>query len=221
MQTEKDMRELIDFAEEKINSYANGITKNPDKADRAAMGQLNFYVSFRNAIKHHLNTELGVKPQSDKEKIDSMYDLPSYRDFGLLEAINDTLVFMGIFKARQFFQFHISDSYNEAVPVNIAQLLDFIEDQINHYSSSITVSPDRADRAYIGQLIFYISFRNVVKDYRDKKQGKTSKDLDERIERMRDLSYFRDYGLVEAVNDTLILMGLYNPSKKGQKFFEI
>ena len=38
---------------------------------------------------------------------------------------------------------------------------------------------------------------------------------------MSSISPIRDYGLVEAVNDTLIFMGLYNPSKKGQKFFEI
>ena len=80
----KTKKEILDFIEDKINNYAKRILEQPDKADRSAMGELSFYVSLRNVVKN------------SKEAIDRA----SLRDWGLIDSVNDTLIFLGFIPKR-------------------------------------------------------------------------------------------------------------------------
>jgi len=80
----KTKEEILDFVEYKINNYAKRILEQPDNADRAAMGELNFYVSLRNVIK---NSKVAI-------------ERASLRDLGLMDSVNDTLIFLGIIPKR-------------------------------------------------------------------------------------------------------------------------
>lgn len=85
----KTKEEVLIFVENKINNYAKRILEQPDRADRAAMGELDFYVSLRNVIKN-----------SSKKR-----DMASLRDLGLIDSVNDTLIFLGILpKGHKFYK---------------------------------------------------------------------------------------------------------------------
>ena len=206
----KSIEDIINFTEEKINHYAERILENADRADRACMGQLNFYISFRNIVKDYQKHKMDRSSLNLKE----MRDLPSYRDFGLIEAVNDTLVFLGMLPTAKFFQVDSDDACAQG-NANTIDLLVFIDDKINHYSSGIPENPDRADRAALGQLNFYISFRNVIKQHHENTIEKKPMDT----EKMLDMPSYRDFGLIEAVNDVLVFIGIYEPTKEKKKFF--
>ncbi len=78
---------LLKFVEDKINGYAQRILDQPDRADRSAMGELNFYVAFRNVLKASRDPR----------------DRPSYRDLGLIDGINDTLKHLRILGRKNKF----------------------------------------------------------------------------------------------------------------------
>ena len=95
-----------------------------------------------------------------------------------------------------------------------AEIISYIEERIHECGESLIENPDRADRSSMGQLNFYISLRNIIKDHQGDSQHSTASD-------MRDMPSYRDFGLMEAINDTLIFMGLYTPSRERRKFFEV
>ncbi|MBT3353011.1 MAG: hypothetical protein HN400_17170 [Nitrospinaceae bacterium] len=72
---------MLEFLENKINTYAGVIVKGSDKRDAHALGELTFFMSLR----RYLNEE--ATPQ----------------DIGLLDAINDTLQEAGIIEDRKTF----------------------------------------------------------------------------------------------------------------------
>ena len=212
--SKQKIEEAIQFTEDKVNHYAQRMLENADRADRACMGQLNFYISFRNVLKDYQKHKLDRSSLSVSE----MRDAPSYRDFGLMEAVNDTLVFMGLFSpTAKFFHTGSDTAAVQASNANTTAVLAFLEDKINYHSSGISENHDRADRAALGQLNFYISFRNVVKLYHRHTIERTPMD----VEKMLDMPSYRDFGLVEAVNDSLVFMGMFKPTKQKRKFFQM
>ncbi|MFA6571292.1 MAG: hypothetical protein WCT77_08650 [Bacteroidota bacterium] len=75
--------ELKDFIEEKLNYYAEGIIKGNQKMDEHAHGELTFYMALRRVVNKNATPE----------------------DFGLMDAVNDTLQEFGhIAGDKTFFQ---------------------------------------------------------------------------------------------------------------------
>jgi len=75
--------ELLQFVEEKINNYANKILTATDKGDDSALGELNVYMALRRVLK------------GDEERI---------QDFGMMDAINDTMKKLGIITTGKFYK---------------------------------------------------------------------------------------------------------------------
>ena len=213
--SQKKIQDLIGFTEEKIAYYVNTMKEQWDILDRLCMGRLNFYLSLRNVIKDYEKHGLDRSSLSIVE----MFNAPSYRDFGMIEAVNDTAVFLGLFNPTAKF-FHIADANNAGAQekdVTTRDLLAFIEEKINFYATSIPENQDRADRAALGQLNFYISLRNVVKLY----QRYTVEGISLDPEKILDDPSYRDFGLIEAVHDTLVHLGLFKPSEGQARFYHV
>lgn len=86
--TENDLKE---FVENKINHYAERIKTLPQRADRSAFGELEFYIALRNVIAYPNN------------KAQNRYDQASLRDQGMMDAINDTLIKLGLVRQGEKF----------------------------------------------------------------------------------------------------------------------
>lgn len=74
-------------------------------------------------------------------------------------------------------------------------LLNFVEEKINHYANMIAGSKDKADELAIGELYFYVSLRRVLKG-----NGTT-----------------QDLGMMDAINDVLQTKGLLESGKTFYK----
>jgi hypothetical protein len=74
-------------------------------------------------------------------------------------------------------------------------VLEFIEKKINHFGEMIATQRDKADELAMGELLFYLSLRRVLKNQ------KTPQDI----------------GMMDAVNDVLQFKGLV---AEGKKFYE-
>lgn len=83
----KAKKDFLKFIEDKINGYAQRVAEKPDRADRSAMGELNFYVALRNVVKGNPDPR----------------DMPSLRDLGLIDAVNDTLIHLDIIPRKKKF----------------------------------------------------------------------------------------------------------------------
>lgn len=75
--------ELLQFVEEKINSYAQRIIDANDKADDSALGELIVYMGLRRILK------------GEEHRI---------QDYGMMDAFNDVLKELGIIKSGKFYQ---------------------------------------------------------------------------------------------------------------------
>ncbi|MGB3532667.1 MAG: hypothetical protein WBA13_04025 [Microcoleaceae cyanobacterium] len=75
--------ELLQFAEDKINSYAQRIIDTSDKSDDSALGQLNYYMALRRILK------------GEERRI---------QDYGMMDGVNDTLKKLGIIEDGKFYQ---------------------------------------------------------------------------------------------------------------------
>lgn len=75
--------ELLHFVEEKINSYAQRIISSSDKGDDSALGELIVYMSLRRVLK------------GEERRI---------QDFGMMDAVNDVLVQLGVVKTGKFYK---------------------------------------------------------------------------------------------------------------------
>ncbi len=75
--------ELIQFVEDKINSYAQRIIDASDKADDSALGELIVYTGLRRVLK------------GEEHRI---------QDFGMMDAFNDVIKELGIIKDGKFYQ---------------------------------------------------------------------------------------------------------------------
>ncbi|MEN9917232.1 MAG: hypothetical protein RLY40_1164 [Pseudomonadota bacterium] len=84
-------QQLEDFVENKINYYAERIKSLPQRADRSALGELEFYIALRNVTSF---------PNDISQ---NKYDQASLRDHGLLDAINDTLIELKLIKPDEKF----------------------------------------------------------------------------------------------------------------------
>jgi|694.fasta_scaffold78756_2 hypothetical protein len=76
-------QELIEHVEAKINDYAQRIIDASDKGDDSALGELNFYMALRRVLK------------GEERRI---------QDYGLMDAVNDTLKTLGIITKGKFYQ---------------------------------------------------------------------------------------------------------------------
>lgn len=74
-------------------------------------------------------------------------------------------------------------------------ILAFVEDKINHFGEMIATQRDKADELAMGELLFFLSLRRVLKNQ------KTAQDI----------------GMMDAINDVLQLKGLV---PKGEKFYQ-
>lgn len=74
-------------------------------------------------------------------------------------------------------------------------ILAFVEDKINHFGEMIATQRDKADELAMGELLFFLSFRRVLKNQ------KTAQDI----------------GMMDAINDVLEIKGLV---PKGEKFYQ-
>lgn len=63
----------------------------PQRADRSALGELEFYIALRNVILF------------SNDSAQNNYDQASLRDQGLLDAINDTLIELKLIKHSEKF----------------------------------------------------------------------------------------------------------------------
>ena len=84
-----DKKEFNDFLDRKIESYAQGILNRDNRGDRSALGELDFYITLRNEFLH------------DESK--NIYDRASLRTKGLFDAMNDTLIEIGLVKKGSHF----------------------------------------------------------------------------------------------------------------------
>ncbi|CAK8712029.1 hypothetical protein GCAAIG_01335 [Candidatus Electronema halotolerans] len=75
--------ELLQFVEEKINSYAQRIIDANDKGDDSALGELIVYMGLRRILK------------GEERRI---------QDYGMMDAFNDVLKELGIIKSGKFYQ---------------------------------------------------------------------------------------------------------------------
>lgn len=89
--TEVVNQQLESFIEKKINHYAERIKSLPQRADRSALGELEFYIALRNVILF------------SNDSAQNNYDQASLRDQGLLDAINDTLIELKLIKHSEKF----------------------------------------------------------------------------------------------------------------------
>jgi hypothetical protein len=75
--------ELLQFTEDKINSYAQRILDATDKGDDSALGELSVYMALRRILK------------SEERRI---------QDYGMMDAFNDVIKELGIIQDGKFFQ---------------------------------------------------------------------------------------------------------------------
>lgn len=86
-------QDLLKFVDDKINHYADRIKSLPQRADRSALGELEFYMALRNVISF---------PNNENE---NRYDQASLRDQGMMDAVNDTLKKLGLLEQhKKFFE---------------------------------------------------------------------------------------------------------------------
>ena len=210
---QEHLQKLIKFTQDKVHSYAQRILDTPDRADRSAMGELNFYIALRNVLMYSHLSPISKDPR----------DRPSYRDFGMVDAVNNTLKHLRIVTARKekFYHYEVSAKRTTSAVEQLTKaekkaqekakrkaLIKFADDKVHSYAQRILDTPARADRSAMGELNFYIALRNVLM-FND--QSPASRDA-------RDRPSYRDFGLVGAVNDTLKHLGIVT-TKKG-KFYE-
>ncbi len=75
------------FIDDQINKYAENILSGGDVNDSSALGELKFYISIRNAIK-------------SKTREVNEYEKASMEDNGVLDALADTLVQLGLVRDK-------------------------------------------------------------------------------------------------------------------------
>lgn len=75
--------ELLQFTEDKINSYAQQILNAADKGDDSALGELSVYMALRRILK---NEERRIQ------------------DYGMMDAFNDVIKELGIIQDGKFFK---------------------------------------------------------------------------------------------------------------------
>jgi|GEM_PF-4739910 len=75
------------FIDDQINKYAENILSEGDVNDSSALGELKFYISIRNAIK-------------SKTREVNEYEKASMEDNGVLDALADTLVQLGLVRDK-------------------------------------------------------------------------------------------------------------------------
>ena len=75
--TMKTKQELLDFVNKKVRNYGQNIVDRGENNEASALGELQFYISLRNAL------EKG-------------HEMSEFVERGLLDAILDTFKFMGI-----------------------------------------------------------------------------------------------------------------------------
>ena len=80
--------------------------------------------------------------------------------------------------------------------MTVEEMIEFIEAKIVRYSERIIRHSDRIDEAALGQLVFYMSLRRVLK-----KQGTP-----------------QDMGMMDAVNDSLQEMGILDQKSTFLEF---
>jgi hypothetical protein len=72
---------IADFIEDKLNFYAEAIIRGNQKLDEHALGELSFYMALRRIVEKRGNAQ----------------------DFGMMDAINDTLQKVGILPETETF----------------------------------------------------------------------------------------------------------------------
>ncbi|MCS5585005.1 MAG: hypothetical protein NZ777_16035 [Pseudomonadales bacterium] len=75
------------FIDDQINKYAENILSGGDVNDSSALGELKFYISIRNATK-------------SKTREVNEYEKASMEDNGVLDALADTLVQLGLVRDK-------------------------------------------------------------------------------------------------------------------------
>ncbi|AHJ31069.1 hypothetical protein PN465_18115 [Nodularia spumigena CS-584] len=78
------------------------------------------------------------------------------------------------------------------------ELLTFVEEKINSYAQQIINSSDKGDDSALGELNFYMALRRILKNE------------ERRIQ---------DYGMMDAVNDTIKALGIIKEGKFYKDFF--
>lgn len=87
------------FIDDQINKYAENILSGGDVNDSSALGELKFYISIRNAIK-------------SKTREVNEYEKASMEDNGVLDALADTLVQLGLVRDKSELAEKLSSEIN-------------------------------------------------------------------------------------------------------------
>lgn len=75
--------ELLQFVEDRIDTYAQVIINSTDKGDDTALGELTVYMSLRRVLK------------GEERRL---------QDYGMMDAFNDVLKELGVIKTGKFYK---------------------------------------------------------------------------------------------------------------------